>query len=293
MSKQTESHEVIASWSKRLNQLDLSGRDNLLTHVALILSLLVIASPLILAAIMSTQTRAQIYQPGYLMPGGAGLSNYVSVIFEFGFSSFLVNSLIISTVVVIAKVLLSILAVLVIVYYRVPYKNAMFLLVLFTLMFPVPVRLVPLYEMMIDIGWSNSLLAITVPYFASATTVFILRQHFLSISEELVENAQLDGVGPITFLWRVLIPMSKGMIAGASVITFIITWHQYLWPLAVIRDESKQVAVVGIKLLEASQWSGQAQWGMVMAASMLTLIPPLLVLIAFHKPVLEAFGLQQ
>ncbi len=291
MAKKSETGGLKTYWPDRLAVPKFPG--SMSNHVALILSALIIASPVLLAMIMSTQTRTEIYDPTYLLPGGAGLGNYYSVIVDHGFATFLMNSFIMTTIVVIAKVGLSLLAVLVIVYYRFPFKNLVFLFILFTLMFPVPIRLVPLYDLMSTLGWTNTMLAITVPYFASATAVFILRQHFMSIPESLVENAQLDGVGPITFLYRVLIPMSKGMIAGVSVITFIATWHQYLWPLVVIRDESSQVAVVGIKLLEATQWSGQAEWGLVMSASVLTLIPPLVVLLVFHKPVLNAFGLQQ
>jgi sn-glycerol 3-phosphate transport system permease protein len=115
----------------------------------------------------------------------------------------------------------------------------------------------------------------------------------MSIPSSLVENAKLDGVGPLTFLVKVLIPMSKGMIAGVSVITFIYAWNQYLWPLIVISDQSKQVIQVGIKFLQGASQSGLTQWGLIMAGAVIALVPPLVVLVVLHRPLLETFALQQ
>nr|WP_255488434.1 ABC transporter permease subunit [Natronolimnobius sp. AArcel1] len=198
-----------------------------------------------------------------------------------------------SIIIVVGKLAISLLAALAIVYYRFPFKNLMFMLILFTLMLPVPVRFVPLFNIVTDLGWYNSMLALTIPYLASATTVFLLRQHFLSIPASIVEQAKLDGIGPLKFLIYVLIPMSKGMLAGVSVIMFIYAWNQYLWPLVIIDSQAQQVTQVGITLLQGDIQAGELQWSIVMAGAIITLIPPLLALIAFRKPLLETFGVQQ
>jgi ABC-type sugar transport system, permease component len=135
--------------------------------------------------------------------------------------------------------------------------------------------------------------SITGPYIASATAVFLFRQHFMSIPVSMVESPRLDGVGPLTFLFRVLIPMSKGTIAGVSVITFIYAWNQYLWPLIVISDQGKQVVQVGIRFLQGASQSGLIQWGLIMAGAVIALLPSLVILIVFHRPLLETFALQQ
>ena len=142
-------------------------------------------------------------------------------------------------------------------------------------------------------GTGNTLAAITIPYLASATTVFILRQHFLSISSSVVENAKLDGVGPLKFLVYVLVPMSRGILVGVAIIMFIFAWNQFLWPLVIIDSEANQVAQVGLSLLEGDVQSGDVAWALVMAGSMLTLLPPLVLLIVFRKPLLETFTLQE
>jgi sn-glycerol 3-phosphate transport system permease protein len=165
--------------------------------------------------------------------------------------------------------------------------------ILLTLLLPVPVRIVPLFDLMARLGWGNTLMAITGPYIASATAVFLFRQHFMAIPASLVENAHLDGVGPLTFLWEVLIPMSKGMIAGVSVITFIYSWNQYLWPLIIMTDQSKQVVQVGLRFIQGAAQSGLTQWGLIMAGAIIALLPPLAVLIVMHRPLLETLAIQQ
>jgi sn-glycerol 3-phosphate transport system permease protein len=123
--------------------------------------------------------------------------------------------------------------------------------------------------------------------------VFILRQHFLSIPTSIVETAKLDGVGPLKFMLFVLLPMSKGVLVGVSIIMFVYAWNQYLWPLIIIDSEANQVAQVGLQLLQGDVQGGQLSWSLVMAGSTLTLLPPLLLMIVFRKPLLETFSIQQ
>jgi sn-glycerol 3-phosphate transport system permease protein len=265
---------------------------SLLPHVGLTLAILVMASPLLLAFVMSTQTVPEVYDITNLAVGSDGLSNYVEVLTTYGMTQYMINSLVMSIVVTVGKLAVSLLAALALVYYDFRFKNAIFFLILFTLMFPVPVRIVPLYELVAALGWSNTLLALTGPYLASATAVFLLRQHFMSIPVSLVESARLDDIGPITFLYRVLVPMSKGMLTGLGVITFIYSWNQYLWPLIAISDQNKQVVQVGMKYLQSVGNAGQTDWGLIMAGAVLALLPPLLALVAFRGPLLETLGLQ-
>lgn len=262
-------------------------------HVLAIASIFVVVLPILIAAVVSTKQSGIVTTFGDLVPGTDGAANYQRALFELGFWRFMLNSFIMSVVIVVGKLLISLLAALVIVYYRVPYKDLIFMFVLFTLLLPVPVRFVPLYRLVVDIGWNNSFLAITVPYLASATTVFILRQHFLSIPESLVETAKIDGVGPFEFLVSVLIPMSKGILVGVSVIMFVYAWNQYLWPLIIIDTQGQQVVQVGLNLLRGQASTGEVAWSMVMTGSMLTLVPPLALLVLFRKPLLQTFTIQQ
>ncbi|ELZ63454.1 carbohydrate ABC transporter permease [Haloferax sp. Atlit-10N] len=267
--------------------------DDVLLHGGIVFSILLMASPLLLAVIMSTQSTTEVYQVTNLGLGSKGLSNYSDALVNYDFSTYMLNSFVMSVIVVVGKVTLSLFAALALVYYRFPYERAVFMFILLTLLLPVPVRIVPLFQLMADLGWTNSLLALTGPYIASATAVFLFRQQFMGISASLVEVARLDGVGPLTFLFRVLIPMSRGMIAGVCVITFIYTWNQFLWPLVVVTDKSSQVVQVGIRYLQGSAQAGLTQWGLIMAGAVLALLPPLVVLVVLHRPLLRTLTIQQ
>jgi len=269
------------------------GLEQVGLHVLLGLGVFLIVFPIVVAAVVSTHPQGIITSLSDLLPGGHAAENYRTVMVEFGFGRFLWNSLLMAVIIVIGKLTLSLLAAMAVVYYRVPYKDLVFLFILFTLMLPVPVRFIPLFELINDLGWGNTVAAITIPYLASATTVFILRQHFLSLSSSIVENAKLDGVGPLKFLVYVLVPMSRGILVGVAIIMFIFAWNQYLWPLVIIDSEANQVAQVGLSLLEGDVQSGDVAWALVMAGSMLTLLPPLVLLIVFRKPLLETFTIQE
>ena len=270
-----------------------AGIDRLGIHVQLIVLISLVLFPIVVAAVVSTKGVGIVTSVSDLLPGSYAGENYREALVDYSFGRFMLNSLVMSVVIVIGKLTVSVLAAMAIVYYRVPYKDLVFLFILFTLMLPVPVRFVPLFQLINDLGWGNTLLAITVPYIASATTVFILRQHFLSIPSSIVENAKIDGIGPVKFMLYVLIPMSKGVLVGVSIIMFVFAWNQYLWPLIIIDSQANQVAQVGLALLEGDVQSGELAWALVMAGSMLTLLPPLLLMIVFRKPLLNTFSIQQ
>ncbi len=262
-------------------------------HLGLVSAIGLVSTPLLLAVVMSTQSTAEVYQVTNIGIGSQGLRNYWLVITEYNFGTYMLNSLLMSIIIVVGKVSLSLLAALALVYYEFPYERAVFMFILLTLLLPVPVRIVPLFQLMVDLGWTNTLIALTGPYIASATAVFLFRQHFMSIPTSLVETARLDGVGPLRFLKDVLIPMSRGMIAGVSVITFIYAWNQFLWPLVAVTDKSQQVVQVGIRYLQGSAQAGLTQWGLIMAGAVLALIPPLVILVGLRGPLLETFDIQQ
>jgi len=266
--------------------------DSLVVHGLLAALVLLLLFPVLVAVLVSTKESGIVTGLADLAPGGHAYENYYRALVELEFYRYMLNSLVMAGVIVVGKLAVSLLAVLAIVYYRVPYKNLVFLFILFTLLLPVPVRFVPLYRLVTGLGWNNTALAITVPYLASATTVFILRQHFLSIPASLVENAKLDGVGPLEFLWRVLIPMSRGILVGVSVIIFVYAWNQYLWPLVIVGDDL-QVAQVGIGQLQGQAQAGDVAWALTMTGSVLTLVPPLVLLVLFRKPLLQTFSIQR
>jgi len=156
-----------------------------------------------------------------------------------------------------------------------------FWMIFVTLMLPVEVRISPTYAVVSDLGMLNSYAGLTVPLIASATATFLFRQFFLTVPDELVEAARVDGAGPMRFFKDILLPMSTTSIAALFVIQFIYGWNQYLWPLLVTTDESMYPVVLGIKRMIAGE--SYTEWNVVMATAMLAMLPPALVVILMQK----------
>jgi sn-glycerol 3-phosphate transport system permease protein len=157
-----------------------------------------------------------------------------------------------------------------------------FWLIFLTLMLPVEVRILPTYQVVADLGMLNSYPGLIVPLIASATATFMFRQVFLTIPDELLEAARIDGAGPMRFFWDILLPLSRTNIAALFVILFIYGWNQYLWPLLITTDQSMLTIVIGInRMLEVGD--DQAQWQLVMATTMLAMVPPVLVVLLMQK----------
>ena len=261
-------------------------------HATLILGVAVVAFPVYLTLVASTQSAQDIAQsrPLSLLPGSHFLESYRLALFggETSMGSTLpaggpmmLVSLISALIIAIGKIAISLLSAFDIVYFRFPLRNLVFWMIFVTLMLPVEVRIGPTYEVVSNLGMLNSYAGLTVPLIASATATFLFRQFFLTVPDELVEAARVDGAGPMRFFFDVLLPMSATSIAALFVIQFIYGWNQYLWPLLVTTDESMYPIVLGIKRLIAGE--AYTEWNVVMATAMLAMIPPALVVILMQK----------
>jgi sn-glycerol 3-phosphate transport system permease protein len=190
----------------------------------------------------------------------------------------LVSALIITT----GKIAISLLSAFAIVYFRFPFKMACFWSIFITLMLPVEVRIGPTYQVVADLNMLNGYAGLTVPLIASATATFLFRQFFLTVPDELVEAARMDGAGPMRFFKDVLVPLSATSIAALFVIQFIYGWNQYLWPLLVTTKEDMYPVVIGIKRMLAGGDAAN-DWNVVMATAILAMLPPVLVVILMQK----------
>ena len=267
-------------------------RNALFTHIALILVCLIVMAPVLFALTKSTQTRAQVFHyPPTLGLGTAMLDNYRTAWNEFNLGLYMKNSLIIAAIVMVFKTIFSMLAGLGIVYFDFPFKNGIFYFILFTLMMPTEIMIIALFNLVSDLGWGNNYAALTVPFLASATGVFLFRQHFASIPGELADAARVDGSGPLRFLWSVLVPMSRNTIGAMALIQFIYMWNMYIWPLVIIRENARQVVQVGLRGMTAVQ--DTTNWGVVMAGAILAMLPPLIIFILLHEQFTKGFALGQ
>jgi len=263
---------------------------SILTHTALIIVVFILLSPVLIAITKSTQTRAQIYHfPPVLGFGSSMVQNYTAAWTDFHLGMYMKNSFIIAIVVTAAKTILSMFTGLALVYFDFPLKNYIFYFILFTLMMPTQILVISLFNLVSNFGLGNTYAALTMPFLASATGVFLFRQHFSSISPNLADAARVDGAGPIRFMWSVLIPMSWNTISALALIQFIYMWNQYLWPLIIIRQNARQVIQVGLRSMLAQQ--DVTNWGVVMAGAVLAMLPPLLLFLVLHEQFTKGFVL--
>jgi sn-glycerol 3-phosphate transport system permease protein len=191
-------------------------------------------------------------------------------------------SLVSALTIAIGKIAISLLSAFAVVYFRFPLRGLVFWMIFVTLMLPVEVRISPTYEVISDLGMLNTYAGLTVPLIASATATFLFRQFFLTVPDELVEAARIDGAGPMRFFRDVLLPLSATSIAALFVIQFIYGWNQYLWPLLVTTSEDMYPVVMGIKRM-ITGGDAATEWNAVMATAMLAMIPPALVVILMQK----------
>lgn len=241
-------------------------------------------TPIVYVFFSSTHSTATLVGDGLqLSLGDRALQNYSSLLsFEAGFTDdvtpfgMLVNSLIVGFGVASLTTVFSLLTAYAVVYFRFPFSGGIFWLVLLTLLFPLEARFINTFEVTTELGLINTHIGIILPTLAAALGTFFYRQLFRTLPEELMEAALLDGAGPWKFLWDIVIPVSWARTGAIFVIAFMVGWNQYLWPLMISTDDTLYTLVRGIRLI--GQESGPG-----MALVILTIIPPLILLLIFQR----------
>ncbi|EBN0037351.1 sn-glycerol-3-phosphate ABC transporter permease UgpE, partial [Salmonella enterica subsp. enterica serovar Virchow] len=254
-----------------------------------ILGIAVILFPLYVAFVAATlDDRAVFETPMTLLPGTQLLENIKTIwvngvgVNSAPFWLMMLNSFIMAFSITVGKITVSMLSAFAIVWFRFPLRNLFFWMIFITLMLPVEVRIFPTVEVIANLKMLDSYAGLTLPLMASATATFLFRQFFMTLPDELVEAARIDGASPMRFFRDIVLPLSKTNLAALFVITFIYGWNQYLWPLLIITDVNLGTAVAGIKGMIATG-EGTTQWNQVMAAMLLTLIPPVVIVLAMQR----------
>ena len=263
-----------------------------LAHFVMVLAIILVIFPLFYAIVLSTQSPAEYYRfPPNLVPGSTPLENYRTAWQQVNMGRLLFNTSFIAITVSLGKIVLSILAAFAFTYFDFWGKTGFFILILITHMLPLPVRIVPTFELMDTFGWINTFQALTIPFFASATGTLLFRQLFQTVPPALADAARIDGAGPLQFLWNILVPISRTNMAALFLIEFIYMWNQYLWPLIIASADRTRVVQIGIKQLIATE--AAIDWNIVMAGTVIAMIPPLIVLLALQHSLIEGLALQE
>jgi len=263
---------------------------NFLAHLVLIVGAAVVVFPVYVAFIASTHGGNDFLSGVVpLLPGPHIIENYATMLSS-GMTSagappigpMMINSLVMAVGVAVGKIVISILSAFAIVYFRFPFRTLAFWMIFITLMLPVEVRIVPTFKVVADLGLLNNYGGLIIPLIASATATFLFRQFFLTVPEELMEAARVDGAGPMKFFRDILLPLSTTNIAALFIILFVLGWNQYLWPLLITTDQSLYTVVMGIQRMAAVA-DAEPRWNLVMAAVILAALPPVLVILAMQR----------
>jgi sn-glycerol 3-phosphate transport system permease protein len=259
-------------------------------HAILIAGIAIVAFPIYVALVASTQHLDAILQaPMPLLPGDQIVRNFHDAITAgtaktsgVSVGRMMFNSLVMALIIAGGKIAISLPSAYAVVFFRFPLRKLCFWAIFVTLMLPVEVRIIPTYQIATDMGLIDRYAGLSLPLVASATATLLFRQFFLTIPDELVEAAKIDGAGPLRFFVDTVIPLSRTNIAALFVILFIFGWNQYLWPLLVTNSPSMTTIIIGMRQM-IGNGDTQTEWQIVMATALLAILPPVAVVLLMQR----------
>ncbi|MGQ3889027.1 sn-glycerol-3-phosphate ABC transporter permease UgpE [Legionella sp. CNM-1927-20] len=264
--------------------------NKLFNHFLLISFVVLLFIPVYLAIVAASHSGSAMMQaPIPIWPGPLLWQNLKTVLTQ-GMTTtgdqpvwhLLINSFIMALLIAVGKIILALSSAYALIYFHMPGKKLLFMLIFSTMMLPVEVRIVPTFQVVASFQWLNTFSGLTFPLMVSATATFLFRQFFKTIPSELVDAAKLDGAGPWRFFRDILLPISRPQIAALFIILFIYGWNQYLWPLVMTTETNMATIVMGIRYL-AGVADQIPQWHYIMCVALLAMLPPCIVVIIMQR----------
>ncbi len=222
--------------------------------------------------------------PPQWWPTPVTLQNYVSVFTKIHFYRYFLNSVFVSVITTLAHVFFDTLAAYAFAKLTFPGRDKLFFIMLLGLMVPFQVNLIPLYRIMAILGWTNTYLALIVPNLTSIFGIFMMRQFLLSIPNDLLDAARVDGCTEFSVFTRIVLPLAMPGIATLTILTFMGVWNDFLWPRIVISSETFFTLPLGLAQLQMKNTSNEAQ---IMAGTVLTALPMIVVFLFMQRQFIE------
>jgi multiple sugar transport system permease protein len=265
----------------------LSRPTQLALYAALILGSLVMLAPFFIMLIVSLWPNEAFLARRFPL-SQITLNNYMEAFRVLPFGRYFLNSTIVTVTVTVLQILISSLAAFAFARLRFRGREAIFLLYLATLMIPVQVTLISNFLIIKNLGWYNTYLALTVPALFSALSTFLLRQYYRGIPLDLDEAARMDGASSLRIWWQVIVPLSWPVMAALAIFTFQATWNDFLWPLIVTGSDEMRTIPIGLSYF-VGQYS--TAWNLLMAGSVLALLPVLVIYLLAQKTFVQGITL--
>jgi ABC-type glycerol-3-phosphate transport system permease component len=222
--------------------------------------------------------------PVQVFPDSLYLGNYDLLFGKTNFVRWFFNSVFIGVSRMVLAVVISLMAGYAFAKYDFRFKNALFIMILATLTLPIYVLIVPLYSMMVTFGWTDNYIALILPLAAQAIGVFLSRQYLLSIPDEILDSARVDGAGEWGIFWRIIVPLSQPVIAVMAILFFTTSWNDYIWPLVVLTKDQMFTVSLGLPTLVGPY---SQEYGAVMAGSFLSTVPLTIIFLIMQRRFIE------
>jgi ABC-type glycerol-3-phosphate transport system permease component len=252
---------------------------------ALTAAALVVVFPIYWMLVTALSTQADLVGSAfYLWPTQLRFDNFSRAWNSLPFGTWYVNSLLIAVFAVVLTVGINLMAGYVFAKYRFPGRTVLFLLIVSTLMIPVQVIMVPQFRIVAELGWVDSYWAVIVPRAAEAFGIFLARQYMLSIPDEVLEAARIDGAGHFRTFWSVVLPLCRPLIAVLVILTFMYRWNEFAWPLIVLKDSSLFTVPIGLAFLQGQYGT---DYPALMGMALVSTLPVLAVFALFQKQFVE------
>ena len=259
-------------------------------YLLLLVILLVFITPYLFSAFAAFKTLPDILaQSPARPPMHPTLDNFRTIFTQYDFGRYLLNTLLVTVILTTGQVLFSMLGAFAFARMEFPGREGLFWMYLATLMVPNVVTMVPLYVMFAHSGLLNTYWAIFLPYVLGVpASVFLMRQYFMTIPKEVMEAARLDGCSESRILWRIVVPISRPIIITATLLAVVFGWNNFLWPLIVTNSNSLQVLSVATANFNSNFG---VQWNLILAASLVALIPMVILFAIFQKYIVRSISL--
>jgi alpha-1,4-digalacturonate transport system permease protein len=209
------------------------------------------------------------------------LDNYTDAVSRFPFLTYLRNSVVVTVAATALTLWINSMAAFALSKYRFPGRNTLLIIILSALMLPLSVSLIPVFLVIVKVGWFGNLLGVIIPPAAAPTGVFLLRQYMLTIPDELLEAARIDGASEWRIYWQVVLPLAKPALAVLAIFSIMWRWNDFLWPLVVLGGRSELSTLqVG---LNSFQGELNVQWNLILSMTVLTLVPITLIFMFLQR----------
>jgi sn-glycerol 3-phosphate transport system permease protein len=258
-------------------------------YAAMLFAVVIIGAPMYWMVTAAFKVNREIYSlPPTWFPLAPTLENFPIAWHTAPFGRFFINSILVTSLTTVGKMLNAVLCGYAFAYLRFPLKNVLFIIVLCALMIPEEITILPNYLTVANLGWVNTYYGLIVPTFGSAFGTFLMRQHFLSLPREVLEAAEVDGANHLQSLWSVVLPMSRPVLATLLLLTVVQRWNEFLWPLIVTNSANMRTLPIGIFSL--FQQEGVTVWGAVMAGAIFVVLPVVLLYIWAQRYIVEGIS---